>query len=75
MTIVANGGIRVPQWLVTAVIIAVALLSAGYAAGQKLTAKASQMETIELRLCRIERALQLEPWPGCPAVPVNRRAP
>lgn len=59
-------GIRVPRWLVTVVVTATALLGAGYAVGQRVRTETSRIETIEVRLCRIETALHIDPWPGCP---------
>ncbi len=68
MNINGMNGIRVPRWLITALAVGVAVLSAGYAVGEKVAANTARMNTIELRLCRIERALKIEPWPRCPSV-------
>ena len=61
--------IHVPGWAVVAVTVAVALLSAGYAAGQKERDTDAQFEVINYRLCRIERAVNVEPWMRCPTTP------
>lgn len=62
-----NGnGLRVPGWAVTAVVAIAAILTTGIAVGQKIKANESAFEIISVRLCRIERAVNLQPWPGCP---------
>lgn len=62
-----NGnGLRVPGWAVTAVVAIAAILTTGIAVGQKIKGTDTAFEIISVRLCRIEKAVNLQPWPGCP---------
>lgn len=57
-----NGnGVRIPGWVWPAAFSVVALVGFGYNIG-------SRMGAIDTRLCRIERAVHIEPWVNCPQV-------
>ena len=57
--------IYVPGWAVVAAITVIGLLSAGYAAGQKAKDTEDQFTVINYRLCRIEHAVNVEPYMTC----------
>ena len=59
-------GITVPRWLVTAILASAALLGAGYAVGHRESRLIADMESLHLRMCRVEVALAIVPWVGCP---------
>jgi hypothetical protein len=64
-------GFRVPSWVIptlSAAATAVAtLIAIGIAMGSKLEAQAQQNDNVNYRLCRIERALKVDPWISCPS--------
>ena len=57
--------IYVPGWAVVAAITVIGLLSAGYAAGQKGRVIEDTFTVINYRLCRIEHAVNVEPYMTC----------
>jgi hypothetical protein len=59
-------GIQVPGWAVAAIMVAASLIGVGVGLGAKLEAQAQRDVNVNYRLCRIERALGVEPWQGCP---------
>ena len=65
-----NGhSIHVPGWAIAAAVLVVTLVATGFKVGAEYTDHQKSLENVELRLCRIEAAVQLEPWPGCPTNP------
>ena len=60
-------GLHVPRWAIASLFAALAIFGAGYATAQKLDARidARIANTIGPRLCRLETALGLAPWPDC----------
>lgn len=58
-------GIHIPGWAVAAITMVVALISTGVWAGLKAEAQSNQNVTVDYRLCRIERALNIDPWVTC----------
>ena len=85
---VLPNGVRVPRWLVVALVATIAVATAGWSVGRAVQARDARLEAIELRqqltavlierkadlndlrvfdvrLCRIERALRIEPWETC----------
>ncbi len=57
--------ISVPRWAVVAALAASALLSLGISLGVKAEAQSSFNVTVDYRLCRIEKALNISPWQSC----------
>ena len=65
-----NGsGLRVPGWAVTAAAVAIVVLTMGIKIGISYNDMQRSLETVEVRLCRIERAVNVSPWLGCPTGP------
>lgn len=69
----ANGnGLHVPRWALVAggllITVISGTISATLAVSQVLGDATKDKQVTQLRLCRIERALAIEPWPTCPAV-------
>jgi hypothetical protein len=62
-----QNGFRVPSWAVAALTAMTTLIGIGILLGSKLEAQAQQNDNVNYRLCRIERALQVDPWISCPA--------
>lgn len=60
------GGIRVPRWAVVAITVAVTLIGSGVAYGRAAAQRDNHDQLVDYRLCRIEHALNIEPWSGCP---------
>ncbi len=61
-----NGqAIRVPRWAITAVLVVGVLLAAGFRLGVSYNEMQDALEDVGVRLCRLERAHQLSPWPSC----------
>ena len=67
-------GIQVPGWAVAAVLAACGILGVGYSLGAqesradtRVTAVEAQMNGMDFRLCRIERALAIAPYQSCGA--------
>ncbi len=58
-------GIHIPRWMIAAVVMAAAILGAGFQVGSRYTTMQTAIETIETRMCRIERALDIPEWPTC----------
>ncbi len=65
----ANGllhnSVRIPGWAITTVVLVVAVLAAGIRIGRT-------WNEMESRMCRIERALDIPVWPGCPVLRSDR---
>lgn len=61
-----TNGVRVPAWAITAIAVGAVVWGAGYAFGQKSKDNDAAFEIISTRLCRIERAVNIEPWATCP---------
>lgn len=66
LNLINQNGFRVPGWAVAALTTMVTLIGIGIALGTKLEAQAQRNLTVDYRLCRIERALQVDPWASCP---------
>lgn len=65
-----NGsGFRVPGWAVSAIAIAILVLTVGFKFGRMYDRLDNTLETMEARLCRIERAVNVQPGLGCPTAP------
>ena len=64
-----NGSLRVPRWAIAVILGAVAILGAGFAAGQRIVRTEDHVntldQTINARMCRVEVALRIPPWPSC----------
>lgn len=62
----------VPRWALVAGGLLISIVSgtasATWAAAQVVGDAKKEKEVTQLRLCRIERALNIEPWPTCPNV-------
>lgn len=59
-------GLYIPRWAIVAGGILVAIISATWGAAQTITRSQEEGKMMHHRLCRIERAVGLEPWPTCP---------
>ncbi len=59
--------IHVPRWAITAAVVTIVVLSAGFKLGRMYDHLESTLGTMEARLCRIERAVEVQPGQGCPA--------
>ncbi len=67
-----NGhSIRVPGWAVTAIMVAIVILTAGFKFGRMYDRLDNTLETMEARLCRIERAVNVQPGLSCPTGPLS----
>lgn len=60
-----NGGLYVPRWAIVAGGIIIAIVSATWSAAQTVARARSEEEVTDARLCRIEEALKITPWPTC----------
>jgi hypothetical protein len=58
-------GIRIPGWAVGALSAAATLMLMGWAVGQKFANDARDRDIVNYRLCRIEKALGIDPWNSC----------
>jgi len=63
-----RSALYVPKWVLVAGGLLIAIVSATYSAASTVAKAKSDAEIIQLRMCRIERAVGLEPWPTCPVV-------
>lgn len=69
-----NGnGVRIPGWAITAVTLAATLIWTGIWTGLKVEAQTHRNVTVDYRLCRIEKALGVDPWFSC-VLPPERRS-
>ena len=64
-----NGHIHIPRWAITAIVIVVAVLGTGFKLGRMYDRLENTLGTMEARLCRIERAVNVQQGIGCPANP------
>ena len=63
----ANGnGLMIPRWAIVTGGLLIAIVSATWGAATKVTRHDEQMRVMDIRLCRIEGALAIPPWPTCP---------
>lgn len=64
----ANGStaLYVPRWALVAGGLVIALVGATFGAAQKIVRAEERVNTMDVRLCRIESALDIPPWPTCP---------
>lgn len=60
-----NGGVFVPRWFLVVGGILIAIVSATWSAAQTVAKAKSDAEVMQARLCRIEQALNIAPWPTC----------
>lgn len=64
-----NGSLRIPRWAVLLVAGSVIILGAGFAAGQRIVRNEDHINTLDAtinaRMCRVEVALKIPPWPSC----------
>ncbi len=60
-----HNGVRIPAWAITAVVVIVVVLTTGFSLGRTWNDTQRSLREMNLRLCRIEQALQLTPWPSC----------
>ena len=65
MTNGSNGGLYVPRWALVAGAVLIAIVSATWSAAQTVARAKSDAEVTQARLCRIEQALNIPPWPTC----------
>ncbi len=69
-----NGHVlTVPRWAITAILIAATVMGVGFKFGRMYDRLDNTLETMEARLCRIERAVNVQPGLGCP-LPLQREA-
>ncbi len=61
--------IHVPRWAITAILVASTVLGVGFTLGRTYDRLENTLETMEARLCRIERAVNVQPALSCPANP------
>lgn len=62
-----NGtGLFVPRWALVAGSLLIAIVSATWSAAQTVAHAQSAAEIMNVRVCRIETALNIPPWPTCP---------
>ncbi len=66
-----QSGFRVPGWAVAAATAITTLIGSGIFLGIKLEAQSSQNVSTNYRLCRIEKALGIDPWILC-ELPVSQ---
>jgi hypothetical protein len=59
------GGIRVPGWAVTAVLASIAIGKIAWDASRTFSAIQQNQRIMDVRLCRIEAANHIPPWPTC----------
>ena len=65
-----NGhSIHVPRWAITAILVTPTVLGVGFKFGRMYDRLDNTLGTMEARLCRIERAVNVQPGLGCPSVP------
>ena len=66
-----RAGLYLPRWVVVAAAVLFSVISgtvsATWVVAQKTNSDQTTDQVTQLRLCRIERALHIEPWPTCPA--------
>ena len=60
-----NHGVHIPGWAITAVVVIVAVLTTGFGLGRTWNDTQRSLREMSHRLCRIEQALELTPWPSC----------
>jgi hypothetical protein len=65
-------GLRIPRWLITAVIVGAGILGLGFKLGaqvsqndERITKLEYTVNGLDFRLCRIEKALQISPYQTC----------
>ena len=74
--VVLNGhSIHVPRWAIRALVVAIVVLGAGFKLGRMYDHLESTLGTMEARLCRIERAVNVESGLGCPTNTQSGAAP
>ena len=63
MNMTWNGanGLKIPRWFITAIIVAAALIGLGIQIAQTT----ETLGVIDNRLCRLERAAEIDPWVSC----------
>jgi len=54
-----------PRWAIIAGSVLIAVASAALAQGVRVGRYEERINTVDARLCRIEAALHIEPWPSC----------
>lgn len=65
--------LKVPGWFFGAISVVAVVLAVGWKANgavrdvtDSITRMESDLRYINARLCRLERAARIEPWPSCP---------
>ncbi len=68
-----HNGVRIPGWAIAAVVLIVAVLTTGFNLGSKWNDTQRSVSELNTRMCRIERALDIPPWPTCSPPPRSGR--
>jgi hypothetical protein len=67
---IGNGrGFRVPGWFLAMAGAVIPVILAAYLLGGMVAEQSRTVRDLSARMCRVEFALHISPWPGCP-VPV-----
>lgn len=68
--VVDKAGFYMPRWAIVAIGLfcsfTTALVATTWSAAQKVARAEERVNTMDVRLCRIEAALKITPWPTCP---------
>ncbi len=67
-----NHGVHIPGWAIAAIVLIIAVLTTGFSLGRTWNDTQRSVAEMNTRMCRIERALDIPPWPSCPAVRSER---
>ncbi len=60
-----HNGVRIPAWAIAAAVLITAVLTTGFRIGGKWNDTQRSLLELNTRMCRIERALDIPPWPSC----------
>ena len=60
-----HNGIRIPGWAIAAIVLVVAVLTTGFSLGRTWNDTQRSVHELNMRMCRIEQALDIPPWPSC----------
>ena len=68
-----NHGVHIPGWAIAAAVLIIAVLTTGFSLGGKWNDTQRSLRELNTRMCRIERALDIPPWPSCSPPPRSGR--
>jgi hypothetical protein len=62
----AQRTLSIPGWFLTMIAAIVPITVAAYLLGGAMKNQTRTVQELSIRMCRVEKALQIQPWPGCP---------